>query len=75
MAFGKRIRTGSDTEEDTAPWEGPTWQYATVTGQTSSEIFLDRLNMMGPRGWEAVGITVVGSTTLVLMKRRTGAGD
>jgi hypothetical protein len=69
MAFGKKTRTGSVGIEDDAPWEGPTWTYATVTAQTNGETLLDRLNEMGQHGWEAVGMTVVATMSQVLMKR------
>lgn len=69
MAFGRKTRTGSDTGETDGLWEGPTWAYATVTAQTNSEKLLDRLNDMGASGWEAVGMTVVGTMSQVLLKR------
>ena len=72
MAFGgKKTRTGSETVQDETPWEGPTWQYATVTAQTNSDTLLDRLNSMGVAGWDGVGMTTVGTMTQVLLKRRT----
>jgi hypothetical protein len=70
MAFGgKKTRTGSDGTGDDGPWNGSTWNYATVTAQTNSEKLLDRLNEMGAAGWEAVGMTVVGTMSQVLLKR------
>ncbi|MFZ2502629.1 MAG: hypothetical protein WAW88_08170 [Nocardioides sp.] len=69
MAFGKKTRTGSEVPVDEVPWEGETWTYATVTAQTNGETLLDRLNVMGAAGWEAVGMTVVGPMSQVLLKR------
>jgi hypothetical protein len=70
MAFGgRRARTGSEAFGHEEPWDGPTWSYATVTAQTNSEKLLDRLNEMGAAGWEAVGMTVVGTMSQVLLKR------
>ena len=69
MAFGKKTRTGSEGAEESAPWEGPTWTYATVTAQTNSDTLLNRLNEMGQQGWEAVGMTVASTMSQVLLKR------
>ncbi len=69
VAFGKKTRTGG-APEDEEPWDGPQWQYASVTAQTNSETLLERLNEMGGRGWEALGMTVVGVMTQVLLKRQ-----
>lgn len=74
MAFGKKTRTGSEPVVDEEPWEGPTWQFATVTAQTNSETLLDRLNEMGQRGWQAVSMTQAGGAagvmSQVLMQRQ-----
>lgn len=69
MAFGKNARTGSEETTYDAPWEGPTWTYATVSDQTNGETLLNRLNEMGEHGWEAVGMTVMGVMNQVLLKR------
>lgn len=66
----KKIRTGDDMPEDTEPWTGDQWRYATVAAQTSGETLLNRLNDMGQRGWEAVNQDTVGVMTTVLMKRQ-----
>lgn len=66
----KKTRTGDDAPEDTGPWIGDQWHYATVTAQTNSETILNRLNEMGQRGWEAVSQDTIGAMTYVLMKRR-----
>jgi len=66
----KKIRTGDGAPEDTEPWTGDQWRYATVAAQAGGETLLNRLNEMGQRGWEAFSQDTIGAMAYVLMKRR-----
>lgn len=75
MAFGRGKTTmGSTAPEETGPYAGPQWEYATVAAQITGDNLPERLNEHGARGWEAVGIATFGAgggfMTQVLMKRR-----
>lgn len=72
MTFGTQTGTGGGPAQDTDTWTGPTWQYATVMVHLHRDgqvMLLGGLKEMGQRGWEAVGMTVVGASTQVLLKR------
>ena len=75
MAFGRgKMTKGSTVPEETGPYEGPVWEYATVVAQTRGDDLPEQLNKHGACGWEAVGIKTFGAggfgLTQVLMKRQ-----
>lgn len=76
MAFGRGKTTmGSTAPEEEGQYDGPQWEYATVSAQLAGDKLTERLNEHGTRGWEAVGITTFGQgggfMAQVLLKRRT----